>query len=221
MTMRKYGVALALVACVGASAQEAKWTGPFAGVHVGSPELKTTWSDLDDDWGSYTWDGARHGLSYGLNGGYNYQTGPLVIGGEASISLASCKRQKRMADTGSYWSSRVVRTDEIKSILMAKAKVGYAMDNALFYLTAGVSRLSIDHVWAEDMDPDDSWAFETKKSVAVYGAGMAFKVTPKLSANLEYVTCRKAETTGTNPDGYRMLTTDRMAILQGGISYHF
>jgi len=220
-------LAAAIIACGSLQAQAAKWGGPYAGISVGSTELKTNWKNLDGDWGGLSWDGSRYGITYGLHGGYNFQTGPLVLGGEASYSFASLNRSARMADTPdpggeSTWSSSlVVRTDNVKSILTVKGKVGLEVDTALLYLTAGASRLSIDHTWAEDADPNDSWSFKTAKTVAVYGAGLAFKVTPKVSANLEFLTSRKAETTGTNPGGYVMRTTDRVQTLQGGVTYHF
>src|SRR5580700_3233265 len=92
------------------------WTGPYLGGNLGY------------DWGSISNNPARpSGFAGGVQGGYNWQTGQFVLGGEADIQLSGA------SDTFAPWKFSNPWFGTLRG------RAGYAISNFLFYGTAGVA----------------------------------------------------------------------------------
>jgi outer membrane immunogenic protein len=78
----------------------------------------------------------KNGLTYGILGGYNYQIGQLVLGAEGDFSGWTIGQLRYTAITGDFLTAQSKWGGSIR------ARLGYAVDHALFYLTGGAAFLS-------------------------------------------------------------------------------
>ncbi|UOA27520.1 outer membrane beta-barrel protein [Pseudosulfitobacter sp. DSM 107133] len=115
------------------------WTGFYAGGQLG-------YADID---GTGAADG--NGGTYGVHGGYNYDFGRYVLGGEVDYD-------KLDIDLGGAATA--------DSVARLKLKAGYDLGNTLVYATAGGAR-------ADTSLGSDNGGF--------YGLGVAYKVSDKFT----------------------------------------
>ncbi len=133
------------------------WTGPYVGGNLGY------------EFGKITSNPTRpRGIEGGLQGGYNWQTGQFVIGGEAELNASAADNTFAPWKFSNPWFGTV------------RARAGYALNNILFYGTAGLAFGSVEaHVGA---------ATESKGNFGwTAGAGMEVGLTPHWSARVEYL----------------------------------
>jgi outer membrane immunogenic protein len=125
------GAALAAVACVATPAVAAdlprgpyvaetygpyNWTGFYAGLNLGY------------DWGSASNTGlSPSGFSGGAQGGYNWQTGSIVFGGETDLQLTGASGSAGAFKFSNPWFGTL------------RGRAGYALNNILFYVTGGLA----------------------------------------------------------------------------------
>jgi outer membrane immunogenic protein len=133
------------------------WTGPYLGGNLGHLWGNTTRNPTNPS-----------GIEGGVHGGYNWQTGQFVFGGEADISAAGA------SDTFAPWkfSNRWFST--------VRGRVGYALNNILFYGTGGLAfgdgRVVVGGV--SESKAHFGWSA---------GVGMEVGLTSNLSARVEYL----------------------------------
>jgi outer membrane immunogenic protein len=90
------------------------WTGPYLGGNLGY------------EWGATSNNPTRpSGFAGGIEGGYNWQRGQLVLGGEADIQLSGA------GDTFAPWKFSNPWFGTLRG------RAGYAINNVLIYGTAG------------------------------------------------------------------------------------
>lgn len=111
------------------------WTGFYAGGSLGYGDISDNTNGFDDD-----------GVTYGIHGGYDYDFGQFVLGGELEIS-------------GFDLSGA---STDIDSITRAKVRAGYDAGEFLPYVTAGIAQLNTGGVFSGD----DTGAF--------YGVGLDY-----------------------------------------------
>ncbi len=115
------------------------WTGAYAGFQLGYGDVDTSGA------ASVTGDG----LLYGLHGGYNYDFGRFVLGGELDYDFSDISLSGAGGD--------------IDSVGRAKLKAGYDMGSTLLYATGG-------YAIADGTLGDGDGVF--------YGAGISYQVNP-------------------------------------------
>jgi opacity protein-like surface antigen len=129
------------------------WTGFYLGGAVGTGDLTVGTNlatpTLETD-----------AMSYGLYGGYNYDLGSFVIGGEASYDIIDL-------DVDDTLDNRVFRIG---------ARAGYDAGAFMPYATVGFANLSTD---AFGTDQSDNGYY--------YGAGVDVRVTDSITAGLQYI----------------------------------
>lgn len=133
------------------------WAGPYIGGNLGY------------SWGSVSNNPAKpSGFAGGVQGGYNWQSGPLVYGLEADLQGSGASGTFAAYKFSNPWFGT------------ARGRIGYALDNVLFYGTAGLAfgelrgqlgALSESYVSA-------GWTA---------GVGAEFGITPNWSAKVEYL----------------------------------
>lgn len=164
------------------------WGGFYAGVNLGY------------EWGKITNSaGNPSGIQGGLQAGYNWQSGQLVIGGETDLQITGADDTFAPYKFSNPWFGTL------------RGRVGYAMNNILFYGTLG---LAYGEVKGTFLGLD-----ETKTHVGwAGGAGMEVGVAPNWSAKVEYLymdlSSRAYSITGTT-NGLQS------NLLRFGINYHF
>ncbi len=73
---------------------------------------------------------------YGITGGYNYQSGPLVVGAEADLDFGS-------VDGNAYPFGGVHASGNVTGEGSLRGRFGYALDRALLYVTGGYTGASM------------------------------------------------------------------------------
>ena len=164
------------------------WGGWYAGLNAGY------------EWGRvYGTLANMSGFAGGLQGGYNWQSGQFVFGGETDLQLTAAD------DTFAPWkfSNPWFGT--------TRARAGYAMNNILFFGTLGIA---YGDVKAENLGNN-----ETHTSLGwTAGAGAEVGFNRNWSAKVEYLYMdlgnRSYAITGSDLDL-------RSSILRFGVNYHF
>ena len=133
------------------------WSGPYVGVNLGAQ-----WGTVD------RLSLAPHGIAGGVQAGYNWQAGQLVLGGEADIQGSGADDMFAPYKFANPWFGTV------------RGRAGYAFDNVLLYATAGLAygggRLTI------------AGLSETRTHVGwAGGGGIEVGLTPNWSAKAEYL----------------------------------
>lgn len=102
------------------------WTGPYIGINGGG------------GWGSSNFGGAISSGSFNVSGamfggtlGYNWQTGPTVLGLEGDIDWTNIRGSSPCGVTSCETSNRWLGT--------VRGRLGYAMDRFMPYVTGGLA----------------------------------------------------------------------------------
>ena len=133
------------------------WAGPYLGGNIG-------W-----DWGSVDNNPTNpSGFVGGVQGGYNWQTGPWVFGVEGDIQVTGA------SDTFAPWKFSNPWFGTVRG------RAGYAFGNVLFYGTAGLAfgELRGETFGLSETHTNAGWTA---------GVGAEFGFAPNWSAKLEYL----------------------------------
>ena len=164
------------------------WAGWYVGGNIGY------------EWATVSGSSANpKGVAGGLQGGYNWQYGQFVFGGETDLQFSGAD------DTFAPWKFSNPWFGSLR------ARAGYAMNNILFYGTFG---LAYGGLKAENLGANESHAMLGWAG----GAGMEVGLTPNWSAKAEYLYMdlgnRSFAITGNNLG----LTASYLRL---GVNYHF
>jgi outer membrane immunogenic protein len=144
------------------------WTGFYIGINGGG------------GWGSSSWDSTgSFDTSGGLVGGtigYNWQTGPWVLGLEGDIDWANIK-----GNTNGPGCLGGGCTSENTWLGTTRGRVGYAFDRFLPYVTGGVAFGDVDAT-----HPGATGQTSTQVGWTA-GAGFEFAVVNNVTAKIEYL----------------------------------
>ena len=151
------------------------WTGVYAGGWLGLSCLDGRGSLVDNTAGN-TFNNGGCGFKGGGLVGYNYQMNDIVLGAEADLGT----------------SSDIVRNTEPKAdfrfnmnyIATLRARVGYAVDDTLFYLTGGGAYAQGELNGIVAAIPSHLTADQFGWTV---GAGMEHAVSDRLRLRMEYL----------------------------------
>lgn len=164
------------------------WMGPYVGANLGY------------EWGGVTNNPTNpSGLTGGIEGGYNWQQGQFVLGGETDLELSGAN------DTFAAWKFSNPWFGTLR------ARAGYALNNVLFYGTAGLAYGGLT---------GEMGAMSESHTLVGWtaGGGMEVGFTRNLSAKVEYLYMSLGSTnfgvTGVN-NGLQS------GILRFGVNYRF
>lgn len=200
--------AVVAATCVTASAQAADIYGrrPYAQPYTVNQPIANSWmgpyigGNLGYGWGEVSNNGARpSGVLGGLQAGYNWQSGALVLGIEGDLQLNSADDTFATWKFSNPWFGTV------------RGRVGYAFNNILLYGTGG---LAFGTLRAEN------GGFSESKTSAGWtaGVGAEYAINQNWSAKVEYLYVDLNEKnfllTGL-PQGYQFST------IRLGVNYRF
>jgi outer membrane immunogenic protein len=171
MTRTLLGVALAAVACAATPALAAdlpgssyvapyggyNWTGFYAGLN------------LDYQWGSVSNAAAKpSGFAGGIQGGFNWQSGNIVLGGETDLQLSGASDTVGPFKFSNPWFGTL------------RGRAGYAVNNILFYATGGLAYGSgtVDVLGLSETHSSIGWTG---------GGGLEVGLTPRWTVRAEYL----------------------------------
>ena len=116
------------------------WTGFYIGANGGGGWGQT--SHTTDPTSVLSFTTGNFNTSGGLAGGtfgYNYQTGPWVLGAETDLDWADIKGTKTYSDAIDDVPASFSHSSELMWLDTTRARVGWAYDRVLFYGTAGAA----------------------------------------------------------------------------------
>ena len=165
------------------------WTGPYLGGNLGY------------EWGATSNNPTRpSGFAGGVEGGYNWQSGQFVFGGEADIQLSGA------TDTFAPWKFSNPWFGTVRG------RAGYAVSNLLIYGTAG---LAFGELQAETF----GLVTETHINAGwTAGAGVEAAFAANWSAKVEYLFVDLAS------NNYAVTGTSNglsASLFRMGVNYHF
>jgi outer membrane immunogenic protein len=164
------------------------WAGPYLGGNIGY------------NWGDITGNPTHpSGFTGGVQGGFNYQSGALVIGLEADLQLNGADDTFATWKFSNPWFGTV------------RGRVGYSMGNLMVYGTGG---LAFGELHATSLGMSES---HTSAGWTI-GAGAEFGLSQNWSAKVEYlyVDLSNSRFTITGvPNGYEF------GLVRFGVNYHF
>ncbi|MBB4199127.1 hypothetical protein CCR94_16650 [Rhodoblastus sphagnicola] len=184
------------------------WTGAYLGVNAG-----LAFGSFDG--GKRYFGGSPLGGLYGFTGGYNYQQGKLVVGGEGDFAFghvadAASPSLNNGAATGSS-------TGVVENFFTVRARVGYAMDRVLLYGTGGYAgsevrgALSGGGFGYDQTRVANGWTL---------GVGMEYAITPHFSAKAEYLYASMGDNTYfSSPNS--ISNGVNLNLVRAGVNYHF
>ncbi len=128
------------------------------------------------------------GVMAGGGGGYNYQMGALVIGGQAEWDWTNARGGESFncSTNGGFFTNCNTRVD---SIFTATARLGYALDRLLIYGQGGLAVGDVRaNIVSNSSFPGGTLASDSKTAVGwTIGAGFEFGLTQNISAKAEYI----------------------------------
>jgi outer membrane immunogenic protein len=154
--------------------------------------------------------------------GCNWQgASPLVLGLEGDAEYADLKGSADYSFTGTPPDSYESRTRFQASI---RARVGFAVDRALFYATAGVAFADIKHTYIDNPPPVVVESFSTTQTGWTAGGGVEYALSQNWIARVEYRYADFGHVTNV-PVATFIGFTERHSItenaVRAGVSYKF
>ena len=179
------------------------WTGFYAGVN-GGYGWGSNGSAADATFGKL------NGGQLGLTGGYNDQAGQIVAGIEGDWDYNNAKRSLAFAGP-------IVTTSKFTNVATMRGRLGFAMDRALLFVTAGYAGGSLKRtvdtplVSLSSTDWHNGYAF---------GGGIEYAFTNNVSAKAEYLYTNLGSKTYF-ASAYPMRAGAHQNAVRVGLNYHF
>jgi len=164
------------------------WAGPYLGANLGY-----AWGSVDNN------PTKPSGFEGGIQGGYNWQTGPWVFGVEGDIQVTGANDTFAPWKFSNPWFGTV------------RGRAGYAFNNILFYATGGLAfgGLRGETFGLAESHTTAGWTA---------GVGTEFGLAQNWSAKIEYLYVDLADAhftiTGVS-NGYQF------GMVRAGVNYHF
>ena len=167
-----------------------KWSGFSAGINVGyvsqslEPRVDPAYvaAGLTED--------MRHdkkGMVGGVNLGYNFQNCGVVYGLDFNAYLSGAKGSSR--GDFDYLGSPLILDNRSKlfDLYTARARLGYAAGNLLFYVAGGVAVSHIHSKFTATYLGNSAYSSDKDRHVGwTAGIGMGYKINRNWSTNIEY-----------------------------------
>jgi outer membrane immunogenic protein len=188
------------------------WTGFYIGGNAGYGFAQWT-TDVSLNGASQRIDAENlKGAIAGGQAGYNWQTGPLVLGVEADLQWSG---QKSTATVGI-----LTATDRISSFATLRGRVGYAADRVLFYGTGGWAA----GTWRSELTVAGlgTASYPVSRGGWTAGAGIEAALGAGFTAKVEYLFLEG----GRNVDsaslpGVTFTSRTRDSVVRIGVNYLF
>ena len=164
------------------------WAGPYLGANLGY-----AWGSVDNA------PNKPDGVFGGVQGGYNWQNGPLVFGLEGDIQASAADDTFAAWKFSNPWFGTV------------RGRVGYAFNNVLIYGTGGLAfgELRAETFGLSESHTNAGWTL---------GVGAEFGIYQNWTAKVEYLyvdlSSSNFSITGA-PNSYQF------GLVRAGVNYHF
>lgn len=212
-------LALAAAAPLAAHAQSQqpnpRWGGFYGGVNLGG-EWQNTQAGvgLSSSYGGFSGNGS--GFLGGVQGGYNYLFGPVLLGGEVDFQGSTLTS----GFSGGAGRTALGGQTSMPWFSTFRARAGYTFGSVMPYVTGGA-------VWGQQnmsgYDSANGGAFSASNNYWTWtvGGGIEGFLTDRLSAKLEYLYIGTPSTPLSSPATVSINETQSTNVLRVGLNYHF
>lgn len=181
------------------------WTGVYLGGHFGYLWGRNSIEEAE----IFSAKGHTNGVVGGVLGGANWQTGPVVLGGEADFGWSNAHGSRVVGDEAFdydiHWTSHV------------RARLGYGFSRTLVYVAGG---LAVAHDTVRMLELTPTMTCGGTFTGWSIGGGVEQAFTPYISARLEYLYDDFGHKTYTMlEDTYRVGVTG--STVRGAIVFRF
>jgi outer membrane immunogenic protein len=190
------------------------WSGFFIGI-AGGYTFKDVDATIDDGIVITESDFESDDFIIGAYYGRNWQSGNFVFGIDSSFNYIGLEEDDIFDDAVTGAGEVDI---EANFLGLSRLKVGYAVENTLFYAAGGLATTIIDADNISDDSDDDDWAFGW-----TVGAGVEHKFSDNWSARIEYAYFNiesDMELDGVALDDDLDIEIEGH-IIRGGVAYHF
>ncbi len=177
------------------------WTGFYLGVNGGYG-----WGSTN----SNSFGNASGGFAGGTVGG-NFQIGQFVVGAEGDWDWGNIANTQ----TGLLVSNHM----NINEIVTARARLGFAFDRALVYVTGGYGGVGTNASFATFTGWGGSQ--NTWVNGGAIGGGVEYAFTDHVSARAEYLYLPLGSTNYFNTTAWSVHAPEDVSLLRGGLNYKF
>lgn len=186
------------------------WTGFYVGANAGY-----AWGQIDSTnlgvIGGFGGFDDPDGFIGGGQIGYNYQIGQWVIGAEADFQGADLKATANFGG--------ITASNEINYFGTVRARVGYAFDRFLPYVTGG---FAYGNVKNKVTTPFGSFSDDNTQYGWTVGAGLEYAFTNNLTAKLEYLYVDLDKESIQVPGGtFNSNVETKFSVVRAGLNYKF
>lgn len=159
------------------AAQTYDWTGFYLGINGGYARGRSSWSDptVGTDSGRFNTSGGTLGGQLG----YNWQTGPVVFGVETDMNWLNANGSTSAGGVCLTNGGGSCQTQQ-SWLGTTRARVGYAFDRWLPYITGGVA-------YGDIRATQPTGTSSSTQTGWTAGAGVEYGITRNWSAKLEYL----------------------------------
>ena len=166
------------------------FAGLYVGGSVGYATAGTNSTFLDDSVPSnFISSGDHSGALYGVHVGYNYQQCMMVLGIEGDWTWMQGSAKRVNAQNLATIGDADIAKSQLSDLPSLRGRVGVAVDNFLFYATAGVAWARANYTFGDvGPTPDENAAtFKLNTTGAVFGGGMEFPLWHGALVRAEYL----------------------------------
>jgi len=169
------------------AAPSATWSGFYVGVGVGGASARSD-ANLGNLWDyegytrPYADPMSATGIMGSLYAGYNWQTGPYVIGVEADGSYLGLDQTNYFNHVDSYYDG-ALRTN-VQWSATFRGRLGYTVDNVMLYATGGLALANIRQSYTVQ-EKDIRFSREGTRTGWVVGGGVEYMLSRALMLRAE------------------------------------
>lgn len=171
------------------------WTGLYVGLNAGGAFGHTSIDSFElptpAAFGNppYSQDFSSSGFIGGGQIGYNYQTGPLVVGLETDFQGSTLRSTSTTLVPPPPVGSNQVATERLDWFGTVRGRLGYAFDQVLFYATGGLMYGQVSSSTLTTFTPAAPFTYSGSNSAVrvgfVAGGGIEYAITPNWSIKAE------------------------------------
>ena len=204
------------------------WEGFFVGASIGGALGDSKWNSVTGAQAARNQmpgSAEIRGVNFGGQGGYNWQYGPLVLGGEVSARTGSLQAfvntQKSVAANPASQVGKV----EADLLLNTSLRLGYAAGQNLYLLRAGASALNVKYT----NDYDNITTTGARKTATIYGPSFGLGLERDLGAGFsarvqyDYTSFVRRDYIFTDSTGQKsaLPISQSLHLVTAGLDYRF
>jgi outer membrane immunogenic protein len=190
------------------------WVGPYMGFSLGYGSGSA--QQFYDRAGNHGFSNlSPAGLNASANLGYNWMyNSNIIYGVEGDVGSLGAAQGTTTVFDGHNWSN------SFGGFASLRGRAGYAMDNVLFYGTAGLVLADINDVSIGNTPGETATAQGLRAGLAV-GAGAEYAFNPQWSLKGEFLYMDFAKVSGLSANNEAFSFKDNLGVVRVGLDYRF